>query len=102
MLFRSKDTFCQELPPQVCLLHIDADWFESVDLALNTFYDRVTSGGIIVLDDFGHWEGCRRAFYEFAAKRQIHPLLERFGHTQAFWIKDRKHNREFIGRWEIP
>jgi O-methyltransferase len=71
-------------------------------LSLNTFYDLVPDGGIIILDDFGHWEGCREAFYDFIAQRKLKPLLERFGHTQAFWIKERIHNRDFTGQWEIP
>jgi O-methyltransferase len=48
---------------------------------------------VILLDDFDLWEGCREAFYDFAAKRNIKPLLERFGHSQAFWIKGKPHNR---------
>jgi len=97
-----KDTFTQPLPETVSLLHLDCDWFDSITLSLETFYDRLGDGGIILLDDFGHWEGCREAFYSFAESRSIRPLLERFGHTQAFWIKGRTHNRDFVGQWEIP
>jgi O-methyltransferase len=97
-----KDTFRLPLPERVSILHIDADWYDSVLLSLNTFYDRVGEGGIVVLDDFGHWEGCREAFYDFISQRHLKPLLERFGHTQAFWVKGRAHNREFSGKWEIP
>ena len=96
------DTFTEPLPQKVSLLHIDADWYDNVTLSLNTFYDRVAAGGIIILDDFGHWEGCREAFYDFVQQRGIKPVLERFGHTQAFWVKGRTHNREFVGKWEIP
>jgi O-methyltransferase len=89
-----QDTFTAgPMSGSVAFLHIDADWYDSVQLALETFYDRVSTGGVIILDDFGHWEGCREAFYDFAADRGIKPLLERFGHTQAYWIKDRTHNR---------
>ncbi len=96
------DTFRSPLPEVVSFLHIDADWYDSVKLSLETFYDRVSEGGIIVLDDFGHWEGCREAFYDFIQGRRLKPLLERFGHTQAFWIKGKLHNRDFLGKWEIP
>lgn len=89
-----QDTFATgPAPDTIAFLHIDADWYDSVQLALETFYDRVSDGGVIILDDFGHWEGCREAFYDFAAEREIKPLLERFGHTQAYWIKGRTHNR---------
>ncbi|MDD1419088.1 TylF/MycF family methyltransferase [Dolichospermum sp. ST_sed1] len=97
-----QDSFQAPLPQAVSLLHIDADWYDSVMLSLNTFYDLVPEGGIIILDDFGHWEGCREAFYDFTAQRGIKPLLERFGHTQIFWVKERSNNREFAGKWYIP
>lgn len=88
-----QDTFAEPLPEKIALLHIDADWYDSVALALNTFYDRVVEGGVIALDDFGYWEGCREAFYDFCAKRNIRPLLERCGVAQAWWIKGKTHNR---------
>jgi lipopolysaccharide transport system ATP-binding protein len=82
-----KETFQEKLPEQVALLHCDADWYESVFLVLNTFYDRIPKGGCIILDDFGYWEGCREAFYDFCRQRNEKPLLERIGSTQAYWIK---------------
>lgn len=88
------DTFkAENLPEKVALLHCDADWYNSVSLVLNTFYDRIPDGGCIVLDDFGYWEGCREAFYDFCATRGIKPLLERAGSTQAYWIKGKEANR---------
>lgn len=81
------ETFAQPGPEQIALLHIDADWHASVGLALDTWYDSVASGGVIVLDDFGYWVGCRRAFYEFVARRHIAPDLARVG-DQAWWVKD--------------
>lgn len=88
------DTFQGELPEQIAFLHVDADWFDSVSLVLETFYDRVAEGGVIVMDDFGHWEGCREAFYDFCARRGLRPLLERFENDQAYWFKGKLHNRE--------
>ena len=97
-----QDTFLSPLPKTIALLHLDCDWYESVLLSLRTFYDLVSPGGIILLDDFGHWEGCREAFYDYAQERKLKPLLERFSYAQAFWVKERTHNREFKGKWEIP
>lgn len=89
-----EDTFeTKNLPEKVALLHCDADWYNSVLLVLNTFYDRIPDGGCIVLDDFGYWEGCREAFYDFCSTRGIKPLLERTGSTQAYWIKGKVSNR---------
>jgi O-methyltransferase len=57
---------------QIALLHIDADWYDSVRVVLEHLYDKVSPGGYIVFDDFGYWEGCRRACREFLTARGIH------------------------------
>jgi O-methyltransferase len=63
----------QDVP--VALLHIDADWYESVRLCLETFYDRMTPGGFVVFDDYGRWEGCTLAVDEFLAARGLQGQL---------------------------
>jgi len=88
-----QDTFKQPLPENVALLHCDADWYQSVTIALETFYPRMPAGACVILDDFGYWDGCRIAFYDFCEKYGERPLLERVGNTQAFWIKGKEHNR---------
>ncbi len=87
------ETLKKRLPREVGLLHIDADWYESVMIVLETFYPRIAIGGCVILDDFGYWEGCREAFYEFCFKHHERPLLERVGTSQAYWIKGRTNNR---------
>ncbi len=87
------ETFRTELPEQVALLHCDADWYDSVALVLETFYPRVPQGGCVILDDFGYWEGCREAFFDFCFRHDERPLIERVGTTQAYWVKGRLHNR---------
>ncbi|MGI8965866.1 MAG: TylF/MycF/NovP-related O-methyltransferase [Limisphaerales bacterium] len=88
-----QDTFKKNIPPQVALLHCDCDWYESVTLVLETFYPVIPKGGCVVLDDFGYWEGCREAFYDFCDRTGEKPLLERVGTSQAHWIKGITHNR---------
>jgi O-methyltransferase len=82
-------------PEYISILHVDCDWYDSVMITLNTFYDSVQDGGAIIIDDFGHFEGCREAVFDFIKIRNIKPLFERFGHSQIFWIKNRIHNRDF-------
>jgi len=88
------DSLIDPLPERIALLHVDADWHDSVMTVLERLFPRVSEGGAVVLDDFGHWEGCREAFYDFCAKYRIRPLLERFENDQAFWFKGRAHNRD--------
>ena len=60
----------------IALLHIDADWYESVKICLDTFYPKVVRGGYIEFDDYGTWEGCKKAVDEYFAREHINvPLL---------------------------
>jgi hypothetical protein len=49
----------------IALLRIDGDWYESTKICLETLFPLVSSGGIVVIDDYGKWAGCRKAVDEF-------------------------------------
>jgi O-methyltransferase len=55
----------------IALLHIDADWYESVSAVLEHLFAKVTPGGFVVLDDFGYWQGCRRAWEDYRASEGL-------------------------------
>lgn len=73
-----QQTFPSVQIPQIALLNIDADWYESVKLCLESFYNAVVPRGFISLDDYGAWPGCRRAVDEFFLHRHLsfplHPV----------------------------
>lgn len=54
---------------QVALAHIDADWYESVMTCLTRIAPRLISGGVLVIDDYDDWSGCRTAVDEYFADR---------------------------------
>ena len=56
----------------IAFLHMDGDWYESTKNILDNLYDRVVNHGVIQVDDYGHWSGCRQAIHEFESQRQIH------------------------------
>lgn len=62
----------------IALLHMDGDWYESTRDILDNLYDQVVPQGRIQVDDYGHWEGCKKAIHEFEARRGIkfhmHPI----------------------------
>jgi len=66
------ETFPSVAIPRVALLHIDADWYESVRLCLERFYDAVGPGGMVVLDDYFDWPGCKAALEDFGRARGLH------------------------------
>ena len=45
----------------IAVLRLDADWYESTRICLEYLYPNVSDGGIVIIDDYGYWEGCRRA-----------------------------------------
>jgi O-methyltransferase len=57
------------LPEKIALLRLDADWYESTMICLETFFDHVVSGGLIILDDYYAWDGCSRALHDFLSRR---------------------------------
>jgi O-methyltransferase len=82
-----QETFPTVQIPEIAILHIDADWYESVKLCLEKFYDSVQPGGYIVLDDYGDWEGCRIATDEFLKKRALDIKLTQVDYTGSYFQK---------------
>ena len=66
-----QDTFPTVHLKQIAFLNIDADWYESVKLCLEKFYDAVAPGGFVSFDDYGAWPGCRLAVDEFFERRRL-------------------------------
>jgi O-methyltransferase len=82
-----QDTFPSAQIRDIAILHIDADWYESVKLCLEKFYDSVQPGGYIILDDYGDWEGCRIATDEFLQKRALDVKLIQVDYTGFYFQK---------------
>lgn len=62
-----EETIPRHAPNQVALLRLDTDWYESTRHELMHLYPRVSPGGVLMIDDFGHWRGARRAVLEYFA-----------------------------------
>lgn len=53
------------LPDQIALLRLDTDWYASTKLELEVLYPRLSVGGVLFVDDYGHWQGSRKAVDEY-------------------------------------
>jgi hypothetical protein len=67
------------------LVRIDADTYEPTRAALDALYPGLTPGGYVVLDDYGSFEGCRRAVDEFRSEHGIADPIEEIDFTGARW-----------------
>lgn len=72
---------------RIALLHLDCDWYESVKICLESLYDRVSAGGVIQIDDYGHWAGAQKAVDEFLRDRSIRVPLRALDYTGRQFIK---------------
>lgn len=59
------------IPEKIAILRLDTDWYESSKFELEQMYDNVVTGGVIIFDDYYHWDGQRRATDEFFQNRGI-------------------------------
>ena len=60
-----EETIPQQAPETVALLRLDTDWYESTAHELQHLYDRLSPGGVLIIDDYGHWDGSRVATEEW-------------------------------------
>ena len=67
----------------VALAHVDGDWYESVKVCLDRIWPALSSGGVIVVDDYDAWSGCRSAVDEFL-ERTPEAILERHERVHLF------------------
>jgi len=72
---------------KIAILRLDSDWYESTKYCLDNMYDNVIIGGYIILDDYGCWEGAKRALDEFFIERKISPDLVKIDCAGIYFIK---------------
>ena len=77
------------LPAAISVLRLDTDWYESTKRELEVLYPRLSKGGSLLIDDFGYWEGARKAVEEYFAglEPRERPLLHYTDHTGRMGVK---------------
>lgn len=88
-----KGYFCDTLPRyvneigQIAFLHMDGDWYESTMDILHNLYNNVVDNGFIQIDDYGFWEGCRKAVTEFELEHSLKFELNKIDSTGVWFYK---------------
>ena len=72
---------------ELALLRLDGDLYESTMDGLKALYDKVSTGGFIIMDDYNDFEPCRRAVSEFREQHGIKDPIEPIDWAGAFWRK---------------
>jgi len=75
------------IPNVISFLRLDTDWYESTKKELNILYDKLVPGGILVIDDYGHFNGARKAVDEYFKKHSPAPFLSLIDNGARIGVK---------------
>ncbi|MCW2868541.1 MAG: methyltransferase [Marmoricola sp.] len=74
-----EETIPGSAPDTIALLRLDTDWYESTKHELDHLYDRLVPGGVLIIDDYGSWQGSKEATDEYMARLSNPPMMVRAG-----------------------
>ena len=82
-----EETLPAAAPARIAILRLDTDWYASTKHELETLYPRLAEGGVLIIDDWGHYAGARRAVEEYFEELGSRPLLTRIDYTGRIAVK---------------
>jgi hypothetical protein len=82
-----KDTLSSAPVERLALLRLDGDLYESTIQPLEALYDKVSSGGYIIIDDYHVVKGCKQAVHDFCASRNLTPEIIEIDGVGVYWQK---------------
>jgi O-methyltransferase len=84
---RVEETIPASAPDSIALLRLDTDWYDSTRHELVHLFPRLLKAGVIIIDDYGHWQGSRQACDEYFAQNRIPILLNRIDFSGRIALK---------------
>jgi hypothetical protein len=82
-----EQTLPTRAPDRIAILRLDTDFYASTRHELAMLWPLLAPGGILIVDDYGHFEGARRAVDEFLADVAPRPFLHRIDYTGRLIVK---------------
>jgi O-methyltransferase len=76
-----EETLPQIMPGRLALLRLDTDWYESTKHELTHLFPLLDSRGLLIIDDYGHWQGARKAIDEYFSEHKLNLYLHRVDYT---------------------
>lgn len=74
-------------PENIALLRLDTDWYASTNHEMENLFPRLSSNGVLIIDDYGHFKGARQAVDDYMADHGLALLLNRIDYTGRLVIK---------------
>lgn len=72
---------------KISILRLDTDWYESTKIELEILYEKLTIGGYLIIDDYGHWSGCKKAVDEFFGLEFVNKNFTKLDYTGIMYKK---------------
>lgn len=82
-----EETVPANAPAQIALLRLDTDWYESTAHEMRHLYPLLSDGGVLIIDDYGHWQGAQKAVDEYFESTAPPIMLSRIDYTARIGIK---------------
>ncbi len=82
-----EETIPANMPDEVALLRLDTDWYSSTKHSLQHLFPRLAKGGVLIIDDYGHWRGAKQAVDEYLRDNEIRILLNRIDYTGRIGVR---------------
>lgn len=80
-----EETIPHKIPSEIALLRLDTDWYESTKHELIHLYPILCDGGVLIIDDYGHWAGAKKAVDEYFSDSQL--LFNRIDYSCRLAVK---------------
>ena len=70
-----EETLLNKIPAQISILRLDTDWYKSTKIELEILWDKLVGSGVLIVDDYGHWSGAKKAVDEFFQNQKTKSML---------------------------
>ena len=78
----------KNLPEKISLLRLDTDFYDSTMEELKTLYPRLVKNGVLIIDDYGHWKGAKKAVDEYFNLNKEFKWFHRIDYASRLFIKN--------------
>jgi O-methyltransferase len=82
-----KDTLPIAPIERLAILRLDGDMYSSTMQALVSLYPKLSTGGFVIIDDYGAVQACRKAVIDFREINNVNDPIRRIDWCGVYWRK---------------
>ena len=78
----------KNIPKKISLLRLDTDFYDSTKKEMEILYPRLQKKGVLIIDDYGHWKGSKKAIDEYFKNDLNFKFFHRIDYASRLYIKE--------------